>query len=257
MIKNLYLGLLKFRPARLLLRRCRARAQALCGYSDPFFDLVRIARASRASLFVDIGCHNGETLLRFLESGMKCRVAAFDPFAESLEQARRLLGRYSSISYHNFALSDQDGTAPFHCNTNEQTSSLLPNDRGNMASFPRDTSVQSIVEVPTVRLDTWAQRDQHIACAVIKCDTQGAEGKVVRGGLRFIKDKVAAFYCEVMLGEMYRGQASFDELRGLLEEECGMVLRHVYPCLHDPEGRAVQFDALWVKPAFLEHPQPR
>ena len=96
MIKNLYLGLLKFRPARLLLRRCRARAQAVCGYSDPFFDLVRIARASRASLFIDIGCHKGDTLLRFLESGIKCRVAAFDPFAESLEQARRLLGRARS-----------------------------------------------------------------------------------------------------------------------------------------------------------------
>jgi len=256
MIKNLYLELLKIRPARLLLRRCRARAQALCGYSDPFFDLVRIARASRASLFIDIGCHKGDTLLRFLESGMKCRVAAFEPFAESLEQAQRLLGRYDNISYYNFALSDQDGKAPFHCNENEQTSSLLPNDTGNVSSFPRDSSVQSIIEVPTVRLDTWVDKEKHISCAVIKCDTQGAEGKVVRGGLKFIRDTAAAFYCEVMLGNMYHGQASFNELRRLLEVECGMALRHIYPCLHDPEGRAVQFDALWVKPALLKHSRP-
>lgn len=256
MIKKLYLELLKIRPARLLLRRGRARAQALCGYSDPFFDLARIARVSQASLFMDIGCHKGDTLLRFLESGVRCRVAAFEPFAESLEKARCLLGNYDNISYYNYALSDQDGKAPFHCNTNEQTSSLLPNDEGNLASFPRDTSVQSIVEVPIVRLDTWANRADQVSCAVIKCDAQGAEGKVVRGGLRFIQDKVAAFYCEVMLGKMYFGQASFDELRRLLEVECGMVLRHIYPCLHDPDGRAVQFDALWVKPAFLVHSQP-
>ena len=75
---------------------------------------------------------------------------------------------------------------------------------------------------------------------------------MIRGGIAFIRDQVAAFYGEVMLDRMYQGQSSFDEIRGLLEGECGMVLRDVYPCMHDLSGRAVQMDALWVKPDMLE-----
>jgi hypothetical protein len=30
-----------------------------------------------------------------------------------------------------------------------------------------------------------------------------------------------------------------------------MVLKNIYPCLHDKAGRAVQMDALWVKPELL------
>lgn len=252
MLKNIYLKLLHFRTTRLLLRRCRAQAQRLCEYSDPFFDLASIARASQATLFLDIGCHKGETLLRFLESGIKCPVAAFDPVPESLERARWLLKGYPSVFFYSLALSDEDGEAIFHLNANEQTSSLLANDSGNIDSFPKDTYGVTENKVTTARLDSWAADNKVKSHVVIKCDTQGAEGKVVRGGMSFIKNHAAAFYGEVMLGNMYCGQTSFGELSALLEGECGMVLRHIYPCLHDSKGRAVQFDALWVKPQFLK-----
>jgi FkbM family methyltransferase len=251
MIKALYLQLLKIRPARLVLRRWRAKIQLLSGYSDPFFDLASIASVSNSALFIDVGCHKGEALLRFIESGIKCPVAAFDPFIESIESARRNLNSYPNITYHPMAVSDVDGTARFYQNKNEQTSSLLANDLGNAESFPEDTSTISEITVPTIRLDTWATTNPVDTFAVVKCDTQGAEGKVVRGGIEFIRDKVAAFYCEVMLGNMYQGQTSLTQLRDMLENECGMVLRNVYPCLHDRQGRAVQFDALWVKPQYL------
>jgi hypothetical protein len=74
---------------------------------------------------------------------------------------------------------------------------------------------------------------------------------VIQGGKSFIRDHCAAFYGEVMLGKMYQGQTSFDEIRRLLEKDCGMVLKNVYPCLHDNAGRAVQMDALWVKQEYL------
>jgi FkbM family methyltransferase len=252
MIKVIYLKLLNFRPTRLLLRRWRAGLQQLSGYSDPFFDLARVARDSKSTLFLDIGCHKGETLLRFLESGIDCPVAAFDPVLESLESARRLLKSYPNVSFYPLALSDEDGEATFHLNANEQTSSLLANDSGNVESFPQDTYGVTENKVTTARLNAWAADNKVKSHVVIKCDTQGAEGKVVRGGMSFIKDHAAAFYGEVMLGNMYRGQTSFGELSTLLESECGMVLQEIYPCLHDPNGRAVQFDALWVKPQFLQ-----
>lgn len=102
----------------------------------------------------------------------------------------------------------------------------------------------------TKRLDTWhaSQPDTRPKRIIIKCDTQGAEGKVIRGGLHVIRNYVCAFYAEVMLGDMYQGQADFTSMRKLLEDECGLILHKVYPCLQDSTGKAVQMDALWIRP---------
>ena len=251
MIKDTYLYLLRFGFIRRLLRHLRAHLQSVAGYSDPFYDLAHIARASHSQLFLDIGCHHGDTLLRFIEAGIKCPVAAFDPFADNLDRARRLLRHFLQINFHQLALSDRNGSAEFYLNTNEQTSSLLPNDTGNLCSFFNDTAPLGSCEVKTQTLDTWAAEHGAAGPCIIKCDTQGAEGLVIKGGTHFIREHCVAFYGEVMLGDMYKGQSSFADIRSLLEKDCGLVLKNIYPCLHDSAGRAVQMDALWVKPEWL------
>lgn len=250
-IKRTYQRLLHYRPIRRHLRAMRAQIQSICGYSDPFYDIVNIARQANAGIFLDIGCHHGETLLRFMESGLNCSAAAFDPNADNLERAKVILARYPRIRFYEMAMSDVKSRAPFYLNNNEQTSSLLSNAQGNLESFPDDTARRKVLEVQTERLDAWAAEHFSDGVAVVKCDTQGAEEKVIRGGIHFIREQVAAFYGEVMLGDMYEGQSSFQGIRNLLEGECGMLLRNIYPCLHDKAGRAVQLDALWVKPSFL------
>ena len=251
MIKRIYLQCLKLPALRKPLRLARAKIQAIAGYSDPFFDLAHIARESKARLFLDIGCHRGDALLRFIESGITCPVAAFDPFGDNIGRAKAHLHNCPQISFYQIALSNTDGTAAFYVNRNEQTSSLFPNDTGNRESFAADTDLLRSCEVKTRTLDTWALENQSTGPCIIKCDTQGAEGLVIQGGKSFIPNQCAAFYGEVMLGNMYKGQSSFEEIRRQLEKECGMVLKNIYPCLHDKAGRAVQMDALWVKPEFL------
>jgi FkbM family methyltransferase len=251
MIRQTYLYLIRCGPIRRILRRSRAYFQSVAGYTDPFFELARVARESEALLFLDIGCHHGDTLLRFIESGVQCPVAAFDPFGDNIEKAKRLLSQFPQISFHQLALSNTNGAARFYLNRNEQTSSLLENDMGNVASFADDTSPVGSCEVEARTLDSWAAEHGAEDPCIIKCDTQGAEGLVIEGGKSFIRNHCVAFYGEVMLGDMYKGQSSFGEIRQLLESECGMVLKNIYPCLHDKAGRAVQMDALWVKPQFL------
>jgi len=251
MIKQIYLECLRIPAFRKPLRRARALLQDIAGYSDPFYEISRIASHSRAQLFLDLGCHDGETLLRFIESGISCPVAAFDPSGDNLDRAKTLLRTFSQITYYQTALSDRNGRATFYLNRNEQTSSLLPNDSGNQASFAADTAPVGSCEVETKTLDSWAAEHGAEGPCIIKCDTQGAEGLVIKGGKSLIHNHCIAFYGEVMLGDMYKGQSSFEEIRQLLEGECDMVLKNIYPCLHDEAGRAVQMDALWVKPQFL------
>jgi FkbM family methyltransferase len=251
MLKAIYLQCLRYPALRKPLRMARAKLQNIAGYSDPFFDLALIARESKATLFLDIGCHHGDALLRFIESGVFCQAAAFDPFGDNIECAKRTLRKCPQISFHQFAISNTNGSARFYLNRNEQTSSLLDNDTGNVASFADDTSPVGSCEVETRTLDSWAVEHEVTGPCIIKCDTQGAEGLVIEGGKSFIRNHCVAFYGEVMLGAMYKGQSSFEEIRHLLENDCGMVLKNIYPCLHDKAGRAVQMDALWVKPQFL------
>jgi FkbM family methyltransferase len=251
MIKKIYLQCLRCPVLRKPLRRIRAKFQSIAGYSDPFYDLASVARISGAQLFLDIGCHQGETLLRFIESGIQCQIAAFDPFGENIEKARRLLQPYPRINFYQLALSNANGHARFYLNKNEQTSSLLANDAGNLDSFAEDTTSIGSCEVETRTLDSWAAEHEAAGPCIIKCDTQGAEGLVIQGGKDFIRKHCVAFYGEVMLGDMYKGQRSFGEIRALLEQDCSMVLQNVFPCLHDKAGQAVQMDALWVKREFL------
>jgi FkbM family methyltransferase len=252
MLKKGYLTLLQFPPARRLLRSWRHHLLRVCDQPEPFGDIARLARAIHADLFIDIGCHTGDTLIRFLDEGLDCQVAAFDPISTNLAEARRKLAGYPQVAFHCAALSDMDGSAEFHVNQNSQTSSLLDNAVGNERSFAQDTRHIDSIKVPTIRLDTWLRGNTpDKERLVIKCDTQGAEELVIRGGKETFKTKVCAFYSEVMLDAMYEGQTSLERLRTLLEQECGLVLRDIYPCLHDQQGRAVQMDALWVKPDFL------
>ena len=247
--KQIYLHLLKWAPARIALRKLRSRFLAATGQPDCFEDLARIAKTAHADLFLDVGCHHGDTLLRFLEAGLRCAAVAFDPLEQNLKIARKRFNSYSYVRFEQLALSDKDGTANFFVNRNEQTSSLLENASGNIESFRKDTAHLSSIEVPVCRLDTWFARQPKPLpkSVVIKCDTQGAEEKVIRGGIDLFQNRVMAIYAEVMLGEMYQGQSNFSALRKLLEKECGFILHNIYPCLHDSHGRAVQMDVLWIR----------
>jgi FkbM family methyltransferase len=249
-LKVIYLQLLRNAVFRKLFRNLRAKFLAATGHSDPYDDLAIISRSIQAELFIDIGCHHGDALLRFVDAGVNCPIVAFDPVAKNLEIASRRLARVPNIKFERLALSDEDGAAKFFMNRNEQTSSLLENEAGNVKSFGEDTTRVGVFEVPTKRLATWYESEPNPRPnrIIIKCDTQGAEGMVIRGGLHVIRNHVSAFYAEVMLGDMYQGQADFASMRKLLEDECGLILHKVYPCLQDSTGKAVQMDALWIRP---------
>lgn len=220
--------------------------------ADPFRSLAYVARrAGPHVIYLDVGCHRGATIQRYLDLAPASEVFGFDPNPENIRRSVELLGSDRRVRFVETALSDEDGRADFFENRNEQTSSLLRNDIGNRRSFPADTVEVQSLRVATRRLDTWVAEHCPAGTLILKCDTQGADAKVIRGGVSVIRERAAAFYGEVMLDAMYEGQGSFEEIRSLLEHDCGMVLRDVYPCMHDRSGRAVQMDVLWVKPEML------
>ena len=177
-------------------------------------------------------------------------MAAFDPFGKNIEKAKRLLKPYPNINFYQLALSTTNGHAGFYINKNDQNSSLLTNNTGKLKSFADDTTLAGSCEVETRTHDRWGAEHKVTGPCIIKCGIQGAEGLVIKGGKSFIRSYCIAFYGDVILVDMHNGQSSFGNGWNLLENACSLVLRNVYPCLHDKTGRAVQMDVLWVHHAL-------
>jgi FkbM family methyltransferase len=228
----------------------------LLGHRDPFFDLAAIANGTPSDLLLDIGCHEGQTILRVRDAGASCPIFGFDPVPINLDAAKHHLRNETEVTLVQTAMSDRNGSEIFFVNRDSQTSSLLDNDLGNFESLHDQTEHLEPIPVETVTLDTWLDRYAPTAARIIvKCDVQGAESRVIQGGARAFRDRVVAFYGEVMLAPMYRGQGTFSELRESLEGTFGMTLFNLYPCLRDGHGRVIQTDALWVRPDCIKHLQ--
>lgn len=252
-MKPIYDACLKLPLTRRLARALRARLLAQLGLSDAYYEIGRLSRRAGATLMLDVGCFEGRTISRFRESGVNCPIVGFDPLKENADRARENCAELKDVEIVEAALFESDGETSFFVNRNRQTSSLLDNDRGNAESFQNDTAHESVVKVSTCRMDTWlGQARWDTSRIIVKCDVQGSEESVVRGGMGAFAKNVIAFYSEVQLLPMYGGQTGFQRLNQVLTEEFNFVLKDIYPCLHDARGRAVQTDMLWVKNSMIQ-----
>ena len=252
-MKKIYRACLGWPPSRRIARSFRAFLMRMVGLPEAFADLARLSRVADADLFLDIGCFEGDTILRFIDHGVRCKIGGFDPNAENISICRAKISHQPNAEGQLLALSNENGTRDFFVNESRQTSSLLDNDIGNLTSFKEATARKEIRTVESLTLDTWlSQNSARAERIIIKCDAQGAEQMIVQGAHNAFSNSVIAFYAELMLRPMYVGQPSFQELSEQLEKKYGLVLYNIYPCQHDADGKATQMDALWIKSNHLK-----
>jgi FkbM family methyltransferase len=233
-------------------RRLARKVKAAFNVPDAYGEIVKICRLLTPAAILDVGSHHGETIVRYLDELGSIPVHGFEPTPESFELLQQRFEESKQVTLHNVALSNENGFHEFFCNVDEQTNSLLENGAENQESFGKDTAHVQQIQVCTTTLDDWAAQEVPHGHLVLKADVQGAEGLLIEGGRETIRERVIAFYSEVMLSPMYSGQTNFGAVHERLTTELGFVLRDIYPCMHNDSGKAVQADALWVKPLVLE-----
>ena len=165
------------RGARLELNLRREKAYWLAHYEPPlqrfFADTV-----AADDVVYDVGAHIG--FFTVLAGRLGARVFAFEPVPASVERLRT-----------NVELNDIDGTV---------VPAAAWRDGGGVALHFGPTFEQARVDgsgpAPSVSLDDFAST--HPAPTVLKIDAEGAEGEILRGAARLLRDgRPLTIVCEL------------------------------------------------------------
>lgn len=175
--------------------------------------------------WIDVGAHHGETTLGYANHNPGLRIFAFEP---NLRAAAKMIGKASNFNVLPMAVAEKDGFAEFHINTYDQASSLLPMDEKVRKSWAplHDLHVESVVIVPTIRLDTFMSLFEISHVDFLKIDTQGMDLAVLKSAGCRLRD-CAKVTLEVDLSpqRLYAGSSSkSDVLSFMLQAGFEMVL---------------------------------
>lgn len=176
-----------------------------------------LRRNGMEGIWIDVGAHRGEVTLGYANHNPGLKIYALEP---NLRVAASLMGRAPNFIVIPMAVAETDGSADFHINANDFASSLLPLSKKALQAWDglEDHIEQSIVTVPTIRLDTFMDLMQIQKIDFLKVDTQGMDLAVVRSAGSRLRD-IAKITIEVGIAvvPLYVGAPSKDEVLRFLE----------------------------------------
>jgi FkbM family methyltransferase len=141
---------------------------------------------SPGSCCVDVGAYNGGYLRLLRSAAPRGRHLAFEPMPRF---AALLREEFPDVAVHQLALADTPGPAAFvHVCSNEAFSGLL------RRPYPREEEELELIRVETARLDDLLPAGY--APSLVKIDTEGAEGLVLRGAVETLARHRPAVFLE-------------------------------------------------------------
>jgi FkbM family methyltransferase len=185
-----------------------------------------LRRNGRGGTWIDVGAHHGEHTVGYARHNPGLRIYAFEP---NLSAAATLMGRAPNYVVVPMAVTEKDGAAEFNINAFDAASSLLPLSKEGIDSWEgaKVLKVESVVVVPTIRLDTFMNFVGIEKVDFLKIDAQGTDLAVVKSAGERLRD-IAKITLEVWLTPhpLYVGVPSKAEVASYLETH-GFVLANV------------------------------
>jgi FkbM family methyltransferase len=251
MLRQLHGMLTRNRFTSRVQRRIVHQVKDLVGCPDAYFLIGQIYQRTNPVAVLDIGSHQGNTVLKILDYIPQAKIHAFEPTPSVAAILRQRMQRFANVTVHELAVSDKTGVMNFFLNSAEQSNSLLDNASSENQPFEESQQHLDTVQIQATSLDEWASKHEPSGPLIVKADIQGAERLLIAGGRRTFCDRVTAFYSEVCLLSQYKDQTTFWELNRILTEEMNFALFDIYPCGKDSLGRAAWTDAMWIKKDVL------
>ncbi len=171
-------------------------------------------------IILEAGAYIGSDSTKFARTWPSGHIHAFEPVPELFEKLKEKTKNFANISCYPYALSSHDGIAIFHVaekpeNPHKATqagSLLAPKERLKHSTihFPRT------INVPTISLDSWAQKYTISEIDMLWLDMQGHELSVLKASKRIV-ETTQIIFTEVSFIESYENIPLAAEITEWLE----------------------------------------
>jgi FkbM family methyltransferase len=166
---------------------CRRPENALASFEPEGRALVlgALKRAGDAPVFLDLGANIGIYSFCARSALPAVTIYAFEPHPKNAEcfALTTKLNAWKTVHLEHKALGDAEGEVNLYLDETDAGGHSIYLD--NLLNNQAPTNV---LRVPVTTLDAWAGRKALTRLDVIKLDVKGAEGAVVRGGLRTLAE---------------------------------------------------------------------
>jgi FkbM family methyltransferase len=137
-------------------------------------------------VWIDVGAHLGEKTFEFAQENPALMVYAFEP---NLRVAAKRMGILPNFVMIPMAVGESNGCSSFYINAFDASSSILPLNEKGIEQWIGGESlrVESVVQVPVIRLDTFMGLLGISEVDFLKVDAQGADFSVVKSAGNMLK----------------------------------------------------------------------
>lgn len=172
-------------------------------------------------IIVEGGAFHGHDTTQMARAWPNSKIYSFEPVPELFVKLVETTQPYANIHPIHLALAEKDGTATFWPSENpkkpgvhSQAGSLLkPKERLKWSEI----TFNKPIEVKTVSLDSWANKEKIERIDFLWLDLQGYELPVLEGAERLLPH-VSYIYTEVNFVEAYEGQKQYPEIVSWLSD---------------------------------------
>ena len=199
---------------------------------------------NEVDLLVDVGANTGQYAALVRSLGYRGQIVSFEPGRQAFDLLADRAAADARWDVRQCALGAAAGTAVLHLSANSASSSMLPIRPDHIAAAP----YSHVTGHEKIRVST---ADEELAGVPgsslwLKMDVQGGEMDVLRGADATC-DRVRVVQSEMLLGDLYEGQADYLEVCAVLRDR-GLRLHHVERGFQDKRsGLVLAVDGLFVR----------
>jgi 2-O-methyltransferase len=168
---------------------------------------------TESPIIFEIGANNGDDSQEFYEVFENPTLYCFEPGIESIEKFKQ-----KSLKAYLFegAISDKNGTDNYYPSNNDGLSGGILPPTEHMYEMSPQLVFSDPVTVKTITLDTFVKNNNIGIIDLIYADVQGAEEKMIRGGMNTLLNKTRFLFTEYSQVEIYKSAISKERILELL-----------------------------------------
>lgn len=179
-------------------------------------------------VIIEAGAHKGYDTIEMKQQWPHAIIHSFEPLESLYRDLLNNVKNLNAVTCYKLALSNKNGTASFFVSSGQgDGSSSLLQPKEHLTIHP-NVLFKEKIDVQTITLDTWAQKNNITKVDLLWLDLQGSELDVLKASPMIVQT-VQVIYTEVSLLETYSEVPLYPEFRSWLEQQGFSVVREELP----------------------------